>query len=223
MRNIPCSGVPCIEKNDIFDRSFIPCTAIRYFMKKLIRFLIPPDQWRPTVAVMLGIFFGLSAYALYISKAVSYLSDNPETCINCHVMNPQYNDWAHSSHRTVATCNDCHVPQDNIFSKYLFKAQDGLRHATIFTMRTEPQVIFIREAGKAAVQSNCIRCHEHLIGADYLGSVLPGYHNHLKERQCLECHRETPHSRVNGLTSTPNALVKTKIESRTERDEDEDE
>lgn len=192
-------------------------------MKNLIRWLIPPSQWRPTVAVLLGIFFGLSSYAFYISRAWSYLSDSPETCINCHVMNPQFNDWAHSSHRNVATCNDCHVPHDNVFHKYAFKAQDGLRHATIFTFRAEPQVIYIREAGREAVQQNCIRCHERTTGMEFLGSVLPGYKNHLQERQCLSCHRETPHNRVNGLSSTPNALVKTKSESRTERDEEEEE
>jgi len=190
-------------------------------MKKLIQRLVPPDQWKPTVIVLLGIFFGLGIYAFYISKALSYLSDNPETCINCHVMNSQFNDWAHSSHRNVATCNDCHVPHNNVFSKYFFKAKDGFRHATIFTLRTEPQVIYILEEGKRVVQENCIRCHGKVTGMEYLCNVLPGYHNHLQERQCLDCHRETPHSRVNGLSSTPNALVKTKIESRTERDEDE--
>jgi cytochrome c nitrite reductase small subunit len=210
-----CEQLPGFAREPAF-------TDLHPIMKKIYRLIKPPGEWRTAVAVLLGIFSGLALYALYISKASSYLSDNPETCINCHVMNPQYSDWAHSSHRNVATCNDCHVPHNNVFSKYLFKAEDGLRHATIFTFRTEPQVIYIREAGKAAVQSNCIRCHERVIGAGYLGSVLPNYHNHLKERQCLNCHRETPHSRVNGLTSTPNALVKTKLESRTERDEEEE-
>jgi len=190
-------------------------------VKNLFRWLVPPDQWKATVAVLLGIFFGLTAYAVYISKATSYLSDDPRTCINCHVMNPQFNDWAHSAHRNVATCNDCHVPHNNVFNKYLFKAKDGLRHATIFTLRTEPQVIYILGAGKKVVQENCIRCHGRVAGMEYLGSVLPAYHNHLVERTCLDCHRETPHSRVNGLSSTPNTLVKTRIESRTERDEDE--
>jgi cytochrome c nitrite reductase small subunit len=191
-------------------------------MKKIIQWLAPPDQWKPTVAVLMGVFFGLAAYAVYISKAPSYLSDNPETCINCHVMNPQFNDWAHSSHRNVANCNDCHVPHNNIFNKYFFKAKDGLRHATIFTLRTEPQVIYIRDEGKKAVQKNCIRCHGRITGMEYLGSVLPAYHNYLLERQCLNCHRETPHSRVNGLSSAPGALVKTKIGTRTEREEDEE-
>jgi cytochrome c nitrite reductase small subunit len=190
-------------------------------MKNVIRWLIPPDQWKSTVAIALGVIAGLGLYALYISRAHSYLSDSPETCINCHVMNSQYSDWTHSSHSRVAVCNDCHVPHHNVFAKYLFKAQDGLRHATIFTLRTEPQVIYIREAGRNVVQDNCVRCHERVVGMEFLGSVLPGFHNRLKERRCLECHRETPHRRVNSLASTPNALVKMKGESRTERDEDE--
>ena len=190
-------------------------------MKKFIRSLVPPEQWKTIAAVSAGIFVGLAAFVVYISKAPSYLSDNPETCINCHVMNTQYNDWAHSSHRNVATCNDCHVPHSNLVAKYLFKAQDGLRHATIFTLRKEPQVIRIREAGREAVQSNCIRCHGRLTGFEYLGSILPNFKNHLQQRQCLECHRETPHSRVNSLSSTPNALIKTRLESRTETEKDE--
>jgi cytochrome c nitrite reductase small subunit len=184
---------------------------------KFFRWLIPPDNWKPTVSVLLGIFFGLGFYALYISKAPSYLSDNPETCINCHVMNSYYHDWAHSSHRIVANCNDCHVPHDNLFHKYLFKAQDGLRHASVFTLRNEPFAIYIREEGRKAVQSNCIRCHEQVTGMEFLGQVLPGYHNHLRERQCLDCHRNTPHSRVNSIASTPNAPIGTKMESRTGR------
>jgi len=187
-------------------------------MKNLIRWLVPPDQWKPAVSVLLGIFFGLAAYAVYISRAPSYLSDDPETCINCHVMNPQFASWEHSSHRTNTNCNDCHVPHDNVFHKYYFKAQDGLRHATIFTLRNEPQVIFIRDAGKKAVQENCLRCHEKITGMEFLKTVQPNYHNYLPERSCMDCHRETPHGRVNGLSSTPNALVKTKTESRTERE-----
>lgn len=206
------------QENVIFESAILNLKC----MKKIFLWLIPPEQWKPTVAVLLGIFCGLFAYAFYISRAPSYLSDNPETCINCHVMNPQFYDWAHSSHRNVAVCNDCHVPHDNIFNKYLFKAQDGLRHATIFTFRNEPFAIYIREAGKEAVQANCIRCHEQATGMQFLGAVQPDYVNHLQQRRCADCHRETPHKRVNSIASTPNALVKTKLESRTERDEEED-
>ena len=176
-------------------------------MKKLIHWFTPPESWRKPVIVMLGIFFGLAAYAVYISKAPSYLSDNPKTCINCHVMVPQYANWAHSAHMRVANCNDCHVPHNNVFSKYFFKAKDGLRHATIFTLRTEPQTIYILEAGRKVVHQNCIRCHEKLLDDHQVASMTEGYTNYKTQRDCIDCHRESPHGRVNGLASVPNALV----------------
>ena len=81
----------------------------------LIQKILPPPSWRLAVIVTVGIIVGLGVYIIKISNAVSYLSDEPETCINCHVMIPQYATYQHSSHRENATCNDCHVPQDNVF------------------------------------------------------------------------------------------------------------
>jgi len=175
-------------------------------MKKKFTFLTPPLPWRTPVSILLGIFFGLAVYAFYISKAESYLGEKPVTCINCHVMNPQYANWAHNSHRRITTCNDCHVPHNNFVNKYFFKAKDGLKHATMFTFRLEPQVIVMETNTRPMVQKNCIRCHNHTISMKFMRSVLPCYKNHLEERYCLDCHREEPHSLVNGLSSTPNAL-----------------
>ena len=120
-------------------------------------------------------------------------------------MAPQYSTWFHSSHREVAVCNDCHVPQDNIFNHYKFKAEDGLRHSAIFTLRNEPQVIHIREAGIKVVQNNCIRCHQDLLESKRLQSMTGRTDFITKERLCWECHRDTPHGTVNSLSSTPNA------------------
>jgi cytochrome c nitrite reductase small subunit len=173
-------------------------------MRKLILRLIPPDRWKLPVIVLLGIFAGLFSYAFYVSRAPSYLSDNPQTCVNCHVMAPQYATWQHSSHREVANCNDCHVPHNNIFNHYLFKAKDGMRHATIFTLRNEPQVIHIKEAGRDVVQNNCIRCHGKL----FTSTAMPSTHEYdFSKKLCWDCHRETPHGRVNSLSSVPNARV----------------
>lgn len=173
----------------------------------MITRLYPPPSWRPVVIVALGVFTGLGMLILYISNAFSYLSDEPSTCMNCHVMTPQYATWQRSSHREAATCNDCHVPQNNVFSKYAFKAQDGMRHATIFTMRREPQVIRIKDAGKAAVQDNCIRCHIDLIGNLTVGDVNVKSHYARLDKRCVDCHQEVPHGSVNSLASTPYARV----------------
>jgi cytochrome c nitrite reductase small subunit len=176
-------------------------------MKQLINKLIPPQQWRMPVVILMGAIVGLGIYAAYSSRALSYLSDSPETCVNCHIMAPQYATWTHSSHREVATCNDCHVPQDNIFRTYYFKAMDGARHATMFTLRLEPQNIFIHQAGINVVQENCVRCHSTLITDSKLLTQTESFHHKFEDRLCWDCHREVPHGRVKSLSSTPYARV----------------
>lgn len=176
-------------------------------IKKFIDYIIPPHNWIVAVSFVSGIFVGLFFLVIYLSNAPSYFSDKPEACINCHVMIPQFTTWRNSSHARFATCNDCHLPQDNIFKKLYFKANDGLRHATIFTFRLEPQVIQIKDAGKNVVQENCIRCHQNLIDRTNLIPTSYSKFTHGKDMLCWDCHRETPHGRVNSLASTPFAAV----------------
>ncbi len=173
----------------------------------MLRKLLPPAKWRLPVMVISSIFLGVVLFLLYVSKAYSYLSDNPKTCMNCHIMAPQFATWNHSSHREAANCNDCHVPHNNVFNKYYFKAKDGMRHATIFTLRKEPQVIFIRKEGSEVVHNNCIRCHSKLLTNPQLLSNVEAHQAHREDRKCWECHREVPHGRVNSLSSVPNARV----------------
>lgn len=139
----------------------------------------------------------------HVSKASSYLSPDPKTCINCHVMMPQYASWQKSSHARSVTCVDCHVPHDNIFNKYRFKMSDGMRHATIFTMRAEPQVIRIKEEGKNVVQANCIRCHSSILEETKYSQLAVVHGKMDGERLCWECHREVPHGRVRSLSAAP--------------------
>ena len=171
----------------------------------IIKKLIPPPKWRWPVFIVSGLLAGVLLFTLYLSNALSYLSDNPAACTNCHIMAPQYATWSHSSHREVTHCNDCHVPHNNFINKYYFKAKDGLRHATIFTLRKEPQVIFIKEEGAEAVQNNCIRCHSDLLVDPKLQVSVDNHASHRTDRRCVECHREVPHGTVNSLSSVPNA------------------
>ncbi len=176
-------------------------------MTELVKKIAPPKKWILPVLIITGSIIGLLAFILYTSNAVSYLSDKPETCINCHVMVPQYATWQHSSHRENANCNDCHVPHNNVFNKYYFKAKDGLRHATMFTLRMEPQVIFIHEAGQKVVHDNCVRCHSELLTDTKLDTQTNFKHYEKSERECWDCHREVPHGRVNSLSSAPYARI----------------
>lgn len=172
-------------------------------MKHILTKFIPPDNWKIPVIILLGIFCGLGIYIIYISNAPSYLGDDPKTCINCHIMSPEYSTWNHNSHREYTNCNDCHVPHNNVFNKYYFKAKDGLRHATIFTLRNEPQVIHIKEAGTEAVQMNCIRCHTKVLDDPKMKRLNNMIYLSREERKCWDCHRLTPHDKVRGLSTTP--------------------
>jgi len=166
---------------------------------------VPPVKWRIPVIIILGFFTGIFLFLVKVSNATSYLSDDPRVCINCHIMTPQYSTWAHSAHRSITDCNACHVPHNNVINKYRFKAIDGLRHSTVFTLRNEPQSIYIREAGREVVHDNCLRCHTSLFSD---GPGMPEEAmNDRRERECLDCHRNTPHDRVNSISSTPAAIT----------------
>jgi cytochrome c nitrite reductase small subunit len=175
----------------------------------LFRRLAPPPGWRLAVSILTGILFGFALTAFFISNASSYISDDPEACINCHIMTPQFATWFHSSHRGNASCNDCHVPHENIVRKYFFKASDGLRHATMFTLRAEPQVIKIKDAGIEVVQNNCVRCHSNQVHQVSIYEVTGKNTKEGKGMLCWDCHREVPHGRVHSEASTMNAQIPT--------------
>ena len=81
--------------------------------------------------ILMGIIVGAGGLFLYMLRAHSYLTDEPSACVNCHIMTPYYATWMHSSHSRNATCNDCHVPHDNLVSKWFFKGKDGMNRREI--------------------------------------------------------------------------------------------
>lgn len=170
------------------------------FLKNLLALRFMPRGWALGCFAALGVLGGLGILLGHVSRAASYLSDEPETCMNCHVMAPQYITWQHGSHANVATCNDCHVPHDNMASKYAFKARDGLWHSTVFTMRWEPQVIRLSEKAVPVVEQNCRRCHEPVVDNVCLREHAPG------DLRCWECHRDVPHGTTRSLSATPEAF-----------------
>ena len=143
---------------------------------------------------------------LQASKALSYFSNDPKACINCHVMNTQYASWQHSSHARKATCVDCHLPYGEGLDKYLAKSRDGWNHSYAFTTGTYNNSIKISKDGEQRVQKNCIRCHSTLFTALKTNSALNHSLQHGKitiDRKCWECHREVPHGKARGIISVP--------------------
>lgn len=177
-------------------------------IKDLINNVLPTPKAQFIGIVLAGMLCGLALYIGYTSNATSYLSNDPSACVNCHIMAPYYATWTHSSHSRVANCNDCHVPHDSFVRKWFFKAKDGLRHAAIFTMRKEPQVIQALDASATVIMENCIRCHEQL-NTEFVGTGKLAYSDVTcgKGKACWDCHRNVPHGGTNSLSSTPAAIV----------------
>lgn len=152
---------------------------------------------------------GFFIYLIVAAKAFSYLSEDPKACINCHVMNTQYATWQHSSHAQRATCVECHLPTDGVVNKYMAKARDGFNHTLAFTLDTYDHAMRISDDGASRVQKNCISCHKSVTSV--IGSNADKYHNFDDSnvengRKCWSCHKQVPHGKVRGLTTTPYSL-----------------
>ena len=167
-----------------------------------LTFLARP--WRVAVYTLVGVAVGLAIVIARISNAASYLSDSPQTCMNCHVMTDAYASWQRGSHGRVTVCVDCHVPHDNLVAKMAFKGTDGLKHSTVFTMRTEPQVLRLSVPAVPVVQANCVRCHSDQLSMIRLGGP--------QERKCWDCHHNI-HGSVHSLSASPSLAGFTAAES----------
>ncbi|HAR64907.1 MAG TPA: hypothetical protein DCR55_01645 [Lentisphaeria bacterium] len=99
---------------------------------KLIEWLLPPPRWRIPVVIVLGALSGLILYTAYVSRATSYQSDSPTTCVNWHVMAPQYATWSHRAHRedTADLVQDVVDRQDKIIQSR-DKLEELLVHAHV--------------------------------------------------------------------------------------------
>ncbi len=173
------------------------------FLKKIWESL--SSIWRFFCILFCGAIIGLVFFLVHISNFFSYLSTDSKTCVNCHIMGTQYATWSHSSHKEVTNCSSCHVPQDNIIKGYAFKAMDGSRHTTIFTLRTYQDVIHIKPMGTKAVNDNCMYCHKDLFsGITYKTKYKSEYDN---DGLCWHCHRETPHGTVRSIAASQYARV----------------
>lgn len=110
-------------------------------------------------AMLVGVFAGSGAYTFVSAHGTSYLSNNPDVCVNCHIMREQYDGWRHGSHHAVATCNDCHLPHDNFAHKLFVKASNGYYHSKAFTFQNFPEPIRIKPGNAEVLEANCRHCH----------------------------------------------------------------
>jgi len=177
------------------------------YIKERLASIFSSRKRKITAIILAGIICGIGGYTAFAFRMASYLSDEPATCMNCHIMAPYYATWSHSSHARHTTCNDCHVPHENIARKWIFKGMDGTRHASVFLTNGEPQVIQAIDGSSTVIMHNCIRCHEQL-NSEFVktGRITYMMAKAGEGKACWDCHREVPHGK-NSLSSTPNSLV----------------
>ena len=139
---------------------------------------------------MVGLFAGLGTYTFTYAHGLSYFSNDPRACMNCHIMREQFDGWQKSPHHAVASCNDCHTPKGFV-PKYLSKAENGFWHSKGFTLQDFHEPIMIRAKNVAVLQQNCVACHEQIVDGI---NTHPGHPQ--KMLDCLHCHREVGHGPV---------------------------
>ena len=139
------------------------------------------------LCALIGIALGAGTFTFSYGQGFSYLSNNPNACVNCHIMREQFDGWQHGSHHAVATCNDCHTPHA-LVPKYLSKAENGIWHSKGFTFQDFHEPIRIRDHNSQTLQHNCISCHQEAV------SEIVGHEGHLATQwSCVHCHQNVGH------------------------------
>ena len=150
-------------------------------------------------AILLGMFAGSGAYTFVSAHGLSYMSDDPKVCVNCHIMREEYDGWQHGSHKAVATCNDCHLPHDHVIHKLYVKASNGYYHAKGFTTGNFPDPIRIKASNAEVLEANCLRCHGEISSELTAHGTLGVPTDPTRKADlygCVRCHLEVGHGPV---------------------------
>lgn len=138
-------------------------------------------------ALIAGAAVGIGLTTFVYAEGAAYLSDDPNACANCHVMQAQLDGWSRSSHHTAATCNDCHLPHD-FAGRWLVKAGNGVRHSFAFTTGAFHEPIRIGDGNRAVVERACRSCHAPIVDAiDHPGTATGAL-------ACARCHPDVGHA-----------------------------
>jgi cytochrome c nitrite reductase small subunit len=133
-----------------------------------------------------GITLGIGLFTFSFADGLSYFTDQPEACANCHIMNETFDHWTKGPHHLYATCQDCHISNE-FFRGFAQKGSDGFRHAYAFTFGKPGINLTLSKDGKKRVMQACVGCHNDLFSD---GSPI---HNTTAEPTCLNCHKDIAH------------------------------
>jgi cytochrome c nitrite reductase small subunit len=147
-------------------------------------------------SVLVGTLMGSGAYTFVEAKGTSYLSNDPEVCVGCHIMREEYDGWRHGSHHAVAVCNDCHLPHESALGKLKVKALNGWNHSKAFTLQNFVEPIRIKPANAQVLEENCRRCHATQVEAITEHGTLGVPTDPMQQADlygCVRCHQSVGH------------------------------
>lgn len=147
---------------------------------------MPLTRYAVALGLALGLLMGLGGFTFIYARGASYLTNDPNACVNCHVMQEQFSGWTTSSHRSVAVCNDCHAPHD-LIGKYVTKARNGFWHSFYFTFGGYPDPIRITPRNADITEHACRSCHADIVMA------IDTHPRENRTLNCVPCHRNVGH------------------------------
>lgn len=142
------------------------------------------------LAALLGVLAGSGAFTFHYGEGLSYFSGDPQSCVNCHIMQPQYDSWLKSSHHAVATCADCHLPAA-FPANLISKSDNGFFHSWAFTFQDFHEPIVMKPRNRRILEQNCRHCHEPIV------DEMLTHHRALRgddHISCLHCHADVGHT-----------------------------
>lgn len=151
----------------------------------------------PKIPILIAVAAAVIAlgFFVFVTDAPAYAGTNSETCNNCHVMNPMYENYYHAAHQRVAECADCHLPHENVIAYYFEKGRQGAHDVYVFSLGKTPEMIRANEHSREIIQTNCLRCHQETVETITMGAQP-------FDRQCWDCHRDVAHG-PRGLSGSP--------------------
>jgi len=140
------------------------------------------------LSALVGVMMGLGVYTFHFAEGLSYFTNDPNACANCHIMRDYLDSWQKSSHHAQAACNDCHTPHA-LVPKLWTKTENGWRHSVKFTLQNFREPLRMTSRNARRLQNNCVGCHEELV------SDIRSFHagTAADDVNCVRCHAEVGH------------------------------
>lgn len=150
------------------------------------------------------ILSGFLAAAVSLSFFMFTISANyfsqPESCILCHEMNPEYNTWNRSAHKRI-TCLACHTPVGGA-SSFIGEEWAALGEVVAHFTGDYPKIINSdSHVAKDMKSGVCERCHDMKTrrGIKTATEIKINHEEHLGlGMTCTACHNRVTHSGASG-------------------------